>query len=347
MPLAMNRQRVALVVQRLVSSIPELHTRFVLDGQDEIRQWSDMSMQIPVVSRQSTEAELQAYIHDGFIRPFGLFGSEPLFRTEVIETEKSICLLADGHHAIVDGMSFTPVLTTALAKIAAGGSIEPQPYGMYQAAEAEQALFGTEAYRRAKDYYARKFAGHEMTTLSHSQPGSIGRMARVTLTVDQPVCEDWCCEHNVKPSHLFQAAFSYVMSVLTREEQVAFAVENHGRGDRRLQSSVGMFVKTIPMLIDANPSCRVIDFIRSQREELKEAISHIDYPFTHFCRDLGLKPGVAFNFMAVKGMEERVQFDAARFRVVQPVRNEIDSTSASVSIRKATTMRYAWSRVWP
>jgi len=332
MPLAMNRQRVALVVQRLVSSIPELHTRFVLDGQDEIRQWSDMSMQIPVVSRQSTEAELQAYIHDGFIRPFNPFGGEPLFRTEVVATEKGVWLLADGHHTIVDGMSLTPVLTRAFAKIAEGKGWEGlPPFGMYQAAEAEVASFGSEAYQRAKDYFARKFTGLQMATLSWGRYGEPGPMGRVTAIVGRSRCEEWCREYSVNPSHLFQAAFSYVMSVLTREEQVAFTAENHGRGDRRLLGCVGMFVKTIPMLIDANPACRVIDFVRSQREELKEAISHIDYPFTHFCRDLGLKPGVTFNFMAVKGMEERVQFGAARFRVVQPVRNEIDS-DLSVSI---------------
>lgn len=334
MPLPMTRKRVVSVVQRLVDSVSELHTRFVVDEQGEIRQWSDLSMQIPVVSRNCTEAELQTYVHDGFIRPFDLFGDEPLFRTEVVETEKSICLLADGHHAIVDGMSFAPILTTAFAKIAEGGSIEPQPYGMYQAAEDEVASFGTEAYQRAKVYYADKFDGHEMATLSHAKPGTIGRMGRCETTVSRSVCDDWCREHNVRPSYLFQAAFGHVMSVLTREEQVAFAVENHGRNDRRLLGCVGMFVKTIPMRVHANPAFRVIDFIRSQREEVKDAIRHTGYPFTHFCSDLDMKPGVMFNFMALHGMEERVRFNGVSFRVVQPVRDEIDSDLSVIIFMK-------------
>ena len=63
MPLSMmTRERVVNTAQKLVDSFPELHTRFVIDEQGEVRQWSDLSMPIPVVSRKSTEAELQAYI---------------------------------------------------------------------------------------------------------------------------------------------------------------------------------------------------------------------------------------------------------------------------------------------
>ena len=134
MPLSMPREYVIKATHALLESFPELHTRFIAGEQGEIRQWCDQSMPIPVISRKCTEAELQAYLSDGFIRPFDLFGSEPLFRVEVIETEERLCLLADGHHAIVDGMSFVPVLTSAFAQVFEGGSIEPQPYGMYQAA---------------------------------------------------------------------------------------------------------------------------------------------------------------------------------------------------------------------
>ena len=203
MPLSVTRERVVSAVQKLVESFPELHTRFVTNEQGEVRQWSDMSMPIPVVSRKCTEVELQAYIDKEFVRPFNPLGNEPLFRVEVVETEKSICLLSDGYHAIVDGMSFATILTTAFAKIIEGGSIESQPYGMYQAAEDEVAIFDTPLYQRAKAYYAEKFCGQEMVTLSHAKPGTIGLMGRSKATVSRSVCDDWCHEHGVQPNLLF------------------------------------------------------------------------------------------------------------------------------------------------
>ena len=325
MPLSMTMERVASATRTLLQSVPELHTRFVAGEQGEVRQWCDMSMPIPVVTRKCSEAELQAYISDGFVRPFDLFGNEPLFRAEVIETEERLCLLSDAHHAIIDGMSFAPILTSAFAKIFEGGSIEPQSYGMYQAAEDEAASFGTPLYQRAKDYYAQKFAGLEMATLSHSQYGTMGRMGRRTAVVSRRACDDWCSEHGVQPNLLFQAAFSQVISVLTRQQRVAYSTVNHGRMDKRLRGSIGMFVKTVPVLADVSPSQRVVDFVRSLRGELMSTIRYGIYPFTHFCSDLGMKPGVSFNFRAVAGMEEHVIVDGHELRAVQPVREEIDS----------------------
>ncbi|MBR0258893.1 MAG: amino acid adenylation domain-containing protein [Prevotella sp.] len=325
MPLSMTMERVASAMHTVLESFPELHTRFVTDEQGDIRQWCDREMTIPVITRKCTEAELQAYLSDGFIRPFDLFGSEPLFRVEVIETEERLCLLADGHHAIVDGMSFVPVLTSAFAQVFEGGSIEPQPYGMYQAAEAESASFGTEAYQRAKEYYAQKFGGLEMVTLSRSQYGTMGRMERRTTTVSRQACDDWCREHGVQPNLLFQAAFGHVISVLSHQQQVAYAAVNHGRMDKRLRNCVGMFVKTVPLMANVEPSQRVVDFVKSQRSELMSTIRYGIYPFTHFCSDLGMKPGITFNFMALADMEEHIMLSDGEMRAVQPVRKEIDS----------------------
>ena len=325
MPLSVTRERVVSAVQKLVESFPELHTRFVTNEQGEVRQWSDLSMPIPVVSRKCTEVELQAYIDKEFVRPFDLLGSQPLFRVEVVETEKGVCLLSDGYHGIVDGLSFAPILTTAFATLMEGGRVEPQPYGMYQAAEDEVATFDTPLYQRAKAYYAEKFCGQEMVTLSHAKPGTIGLMGRSKATVSRSVCDDWCHEHGVQPNLLFQAAFGHVMSVLTRQQKVAYSTVNHGRMDKRLRSCVGMFVKSVPMLADADPSQRVIDFVRSQRAELMSTLRYGIYPFTHFCSDLQMKHGVTFNFMAVANMEEYVMVDGVKAHAVQPVRNETDS----------------------
>ena len=40
MPLSVTRERVVSAVQKLLESFPELHTRFVVGEQGEIRQWT-------------------------------------------------------------------------------------------------------------------------------------------------------------------------------------------------------------------------------------------------------------------------------------------------------------------
>ena len=325
MPLSLTRQRVVSAVEKLIQTFPELHTRYVTDDQGELRQWSDMSMLIPVVSRKSTEEELQAYINSGFVRPFSPMAGEPLFRVEVVETEQRICLLSDGHHSIVDAMTYTPTLTSAFVSFIEGGSYEPQPYGMYQAAEDEVASFGTEAYQRAKNYYAEKFADVKLTALSSRMHNTMGKMGRRSAFVSRTQCDAWCQEHGLPVNLLFQAAFSHVIGALTRQDSVAYFTVNHGRMDKRLRNSVGMFVKSVPFLADGSGDPTVTDYIRRLRTELVSTVRHGIYPFTHFCIDLNMTPGVMFNFLALADLEERLLLGDAEFSVVQPVREEMDN----------------------
>ncbi|MBR6828309.1 MAG: amino acid adenylation domain-containing protein, partial [Prevotella sp.] len=265
------------------------------------------------------------YIHDGLVRPFDLLSGEPLFRIEFIETEKGWWQMTDGHHVVFDGMSFTPVIMQIdINKAYMGEELTPHPYGMYQAAEDEVATFGTEVYEKAKAYYAEKFAGLDFATLSRSESGSMGKMARRSTFINRQLCDDWCKEHGVPINLLFQAAFSHILSVLLRQEKVAYFTVNHGRMDKRLRECIGMFVKSVPILANCTTDTTVTEFIKSFRTELMSTIRYGVYPFNHFCRDLKMTSGVSFNFQALADMEEAMILGEERIYGVQPVRDMID-----------------------
>lgn len=325
LPSTVDVERFIKAFETVIAERPTFRTRFMIDENGEVRQWSDETMQIPIVRRKCSEAELQAYIKDGFVRPFDLLSGEPLFRLEMVETEKGWYELSDGHHVVFDGMSFTPVLMQIdLNKAYMGEELTPQPYGLYEAAEDEVATFGTPVYEKAKAYYAEKFAGMEFATLSKQTPGTMGKMIRRSAFVDQPECDAWCKEHGVAVNLLFQAAFSYVLTVLLRQEKVAYYTVNHGRMDKRLRETYGMYVKSVPILSDASGGKSVKDFIMSFRGELMSTIRYGCYPFTHFCSDLKMTAGVSFNFQALVDMEEAIILGEQRIYGSQPVRAEID-----------------------
>ena len=325
LPSTVDVERFIKAFETVIAERPTFRTRFMIDENGEVRQWSDETMQIPIVRRKCSEAELQAYIKDGFVRPFDLLSGEPLFRLEMVETEKGWYELSDGHHVVFDGMSFTPVLMQIdLNKAYMGEELTPQPYGLYEAAEDEVATFGTPVYEKAKAYYAEKFAGMEFATLSKQTPGTMGKMIRRSVFVDQPECDAWCKEHGVAVNLLFQAAFSYVLTVLLRQEKVAYYTVNHGRMDKRLRETYGMYVKSVPILSDASGGKSVKDFIMSFRGELMSTIRYGCYPFTHFCSDLKMTAGVSFNFQALVDMEEAIILGEQRIYGSQPVRAEID-----------------------
>ncbi len=137
-PPTVDIERLIQAMEKVISIRPTFRTRFMIDKNGDIRQWSDDKMVIAIVRRQCTEAELQSYVANEFVRPFDLLSGEPLFRIEYVQTEKGWWQLMDGHHSIMDGMSFTPVLVqidtdkdlqTVKRDIPAGYYIRPIPQG--------------------------------------------------------------------------------------------------------------------------------------------------------------------------------------------------------------------------
>ena len=302
-----------------------MRTRFLIDDNGDVRQWSDDTMELEIPRHKCSSEEALDYINNKFTRPFDLLSGDPLFRLELLYTEKGVYGMWDAHHVILDGMSFTPVLTQIDMTAAYNGcELEQRPYGLYQAAEDEQASLGTEIYQRAKEYYAEKFAGLDFCTISSAQNGSMGKMARRSAFIDCDVCDGWSKENGVPVNLLFQAAFSHTMVVLSRTDKIAYTTVNHGRMDKRLRKALGMFVKSVPILADESKAQTVIDYIKGIRTELMSTIRYSAYPFNHLCRDLGMTPGVSFNFQAIRGMEESIILGENKMAGTQIVRSIVD-----------------------
>ena len=56
---------------------------------------------------------------------------------------------------------------------------------------------------------------------------------------------------------------------------------------------------------------------------MKATLSQLAYPFTHFCRDLGVQPGITFNFTALPGWEEEYHFGDKHCAFVQQDRGDV------------------------
>ena len=134
---------------------------------------------------------------------------------------------------------------------------------------------------------------------------------------------NWCKENGFAPYQLFQAAFSYTLARLLREEKVAYTTVYHGRRDSRVKQAYGMFVRTIPFMMEIKKEQSVRDYIATVHSEMKATLAELAYPFTHFCRDLGVQPGISFNFSALPGWEEAYYFGDNHCPLVEQDRGDV------------------------
>ena len=192
-----------------------------------------------------------------------------------------------------------------------------------QAAEDEASRIGDEEYERAKAEMTKKYAGVELATLSARPENPVGEMGQESAYINRAKVDNWCQENGFAPYQLFQAAFSYVLSRLVREEKVAYTTIYHGRRDPRVKQAYGMFVRTIPFMMEVKKEQTVREYIASVHAEMKATLSQLAYPFSHFCRDLGAQPGISFNFTALPGWEEAYHFGETHCPLVQQDRGDV------------------------
>ena len=129
-------------------------------------------------------------------------------------------------------------------------------------------------------YHMEKFSGMELATLSPRPENPVGMMARESSYVNINQVDTWCKEQGIAVNLLFQAAFSYALSMILREDKVAYTTLNHGRMDKRLREAYGMFVRTVPVMSEIKEGQTVREYIQSFRGELMSSIRYGAYPFT-------------------------------------------------------------------
>ena len=322
---AVDFNRVEAALQAIFAERKELKIRFLIDEDGEPRQYVDDNKKLTIVRREMTEADFQHYAHHDFCRPFDIMGEEPLMRVELISTpEGKRYMLLDIHHLLTDGTSYLVLFPQRDLPLAYEGKPLPvQEYGILEAAEDETACLGDEEYERAKAVMTQKYTGIDLASLSSHPENPVGEMGQESAYISRSKVDGWCKENEFAPYQLFQAAFSYVLARMLREETVAYTTVYHGRRDPRVKGAYGMFVRTIPFMMEIKKEQTVRDFIAGVHQEMKSTLTQLAYPFTHFCRDLGVQPGISFNFSALPDWEEAYHFGNERCPLVEQDRGDV------------------------
>lgn len=290
---------------KIIDARPILRTRFFIDGDGNPRQYEDTQMNIGVAMKSMGEDRLGAYINDVLTRPFQLVGSEPLCRFEIVETENRRYLLYCIHHTICDGTTFLTLFPKFdLAKAYNGVPLDREEKKLADFALEEERFASSATAAETASYYKAKFADVEATVLSSATGSRLGNAISYTDKIDSDSINAWCAEHQLRPNNLLQAAFSLVLSRFSRRQKVVYASVRHGRDDKALLRSYGMFVRTVPVLVDARPDMKVDDYVRAVAAEWKTTHRMADYSFMQFCHDTHMQPTITFTYQGEKMVKD-------------------------------------------
>lgn len=292
--------RDALVV--VVEAHPYLKNRFAMHDDDivQVRNESEPA----AVTLTEIEMEPDRSFFQQKVKPFDLL-SDRLYRIEVVKTPSSVYLFADVHHTIFDGGSQF-IFMSELEKVLSGETLEKETYTAWDRALDEQEMMRSGKFEDARNYFDRTLGEAEIASYPHSSgvKESGNRACILNTRINAAGITEFCRKNGITENSFFMSVTSIVLQRLTREDKLIFTSICNGRTNVRMQSIMGMFVKTLPVVsVDAKGSfAEYADRIQQQFIQTQEYGGI--YPYTHLVSRFPANPEIMFAYQGGIGVSD-------------------------------------------
>ena len=227
-----------------------------------------------------------------FVRPFDLEKYLSRFLIMVDENSTSLCM--DIHHVIFDGSSINILLNT-LYSILDDKNVDFVDDGILRQITFEENL-SPDYMDEAKTFMSNMLADREE---SHELMPSIGGDVESnyinTFNIDGNELTDFLQNHSITRNQFFSSVFAYTLSRFTGSSKVLFNILEDGRGHIDHTQSIGMFVKTLPIIMDCKNQT-VDSFLEYSRGLVNTVMKYDLYPFRLLANEFDLKFDISFQY---------------------------------------------------
>jgi len=298
----------------------------------------------PVVELISTSVvDFEAALED-FIKPFDIRSGEKLYRIKLYETPEGLRLLLDFHHIIFDGTSLDIFLRSFTAAYE-GEVLQKEEWTAFDAAalEAEPSPDVADWYKNAritdKAWWTELIGDGEGATQlptksrskaqrddgSQTAPEVPQENAPVAQQIDavsekfeKAAVEKGFRTYGVTGAAYFLAALSITLGRFAGTRQTRLAIISAGRWDERFLRSFGMFVGTLPAVIDIPGEEDFYSFIRRVTMRFHETLVHCNYPYTELSANFQYSPQMVFAYQGTVVGQFKINGKTFNHRYLQP-----------------------------
>ena len=284
-------------LRTLVKAHPQMTVHFG-NGEEGVIQTVDLEKGIEIPIKQMSEEELAQY-KQYFVKPFDL-GAGPLYRFEIVSTEKQTCLLMDVHHLVFDGGS-SDIFLQQLCSLMNGETIENEDQNYDAYVISEKAAEGGAEYQAAADFFKERLSVVEAATeVQPDLPNPVkGTISKAVAPLDFDNIQSKLSTLNaqlstvITPAHLILSAIYYSLSRFANNEQVCITTVSSGRSNLQIRNTIGMFVNTLALSAHIGQQ-KVKEFLQEVSENFDETLQHENYPFAQIAADYGLTAEIQF-----------------------------------------------------
>ncbi|WP_405290050.1 D-alanine--poly(phosphoribitol) ligase subunit DltA [Methanobrevibacter sp.] len=227
-----------------------------------------------------------------FVRPFEF--DRYLSRFLLVDDNASVILCADFHHLIFDGTSLG-ILLNRLLLILNEENGDFIDNGVLRQISFEEML-DTGYIDDAKEFFDKMLADRdEVYDLLPSVDGGDETEFVDTFDIDEEYLTSFLQDHSITYNQFFASVFGYALSRFSGSNKVLFNMIEDGRGHIDLSESVGMFVKTLPVLMDCENQ-NVDSFLLYSSSLINSIMKYDLYPFRVLANEYDLNSDILFQY---------------------------------------------------
>ena len=235
-------------------------------------------------------------------------------------------MFEDIHHLVFDGTSGR-ILEKDVRRAVDGGEPEKEQVSLFELADLEEAWLQTAEADEALAYWRELLAGCEPGCLPErdrwEETRSQGWLTRFA-ELDEDAFSSLRHRAGCSTSAFFTAAFGYLVSVFTGQEDILFNTIAAGR-DEATANTVGMLVRTMPVRMSMKGRGAVDDLLKQVNARVEQSRKYARYPYLKLAEAFGLKPEITFAYHGKLTKEELISgwnvdverlYDEAHFEAV-------------------------------
>ncbi|WP_413617159.1 amino acid adenylation domain-containing protein [Gordonia rubripertincta] len=227
------------------------------------------------------QSRVDAVIAEERAKPFDM-AQPPLIRTVLIEHADGAEVVITNHHLLIDGWSSPLVLADLLSLYATGETFTGSLPGASQRdfADHARAVATTDTAAGLAAWREVLAPVTEPTLVAPGhEPAADAPPRDFEFTVDVDVTERLealARDNSTTMSTVVQFAWAVFLSRLTGNRTVSFAETVSGRSPdiEGMESMVGMFINTIPAVVDVDPDATVVDALTAMQNDKVKVLDH-------------------------------------------------------------------------
>lgn len=270
-----NIKKLENCISTILNSHDAFKTYFTLENGDVVQK---------LVENIDFKLPIYEYKNEDFIKPFDL-SKAPLIHIELNHYENKYLLQLDIHHIICDGASVN-IFAKELCDLYNDIEIKPSyidyiDYAISEKINEDDKEFWTSQFSSGVPLLNMPTEFERMSTKSYE--GS-----NIYDTIEGTKILELCKKLNVTPYMFLLACFYVLLYKYTMQNEIVIGSPVAARSNPQLSDVIGMFVNTLPLKQNIQPTSKFSDFLSLVKNTCLNAYNHQNYPFDELVKDLNV-----------------------------------------------------------